>query len=61
MKKIALVMVMGALLLVVSAGIALAQSTIFCDGGKCKGTDGEDDIIGSTGATGSSPSPATTR
>ena len=49
MNKPLRVMIVGALLLLVSAGVAVAQNTINCTG-TCEGTDGNDTIVASTGS-----------
>jgi Ca2+-binding RTX toxin-like protein len=49
-RGVYLFLVMGVLLMI-TAGVALAQERIFCPpgGGTCQGTEGPDDIIGSQG------------
>jgi Ca2+-binding RTX toxin-like protein len=44
-RRLLWVMVVGAVLVLVFAGVALAK-VIECDGGRCEGTDRDDDIFG---------------
>lgn len=50
MNKTPRIIIVGAMLFLMIAGVALANNLITCDGGTCEGTDAKDTMVASNSA-----------